>query len=715
MYSRTEGYDTVAKSRGLKDSFIRDTLHNLCVYKPPTYLSDMEKKDKARYPEALTCIQAESGEMVFGKAFYLPLDFTGQRNTYFVHNFVIEGLYKEELIKDIRKVLNITCFDNRFLGNAQLPELEALTFDESYKKRSNLEYLFTKLKLNEHIFKSLIYCTMMSVVNKKRVYIILDVDIGDLFYYSTLLLEQLLISLPYDFRKKVGFTTYSGNPSAAKYINIMFIDKLNTTVNRQELSYGYLFDFYRGDFPRIDHASINKGFIKFVYENNKNTEINEEYFAYVEKFLKDKDEMLRLSIDSYDRLIELYELYQIVKCQYTSSRELRLKEALDKLITLAQGCGDFDIEFRKYINKYLYEGNENDKEILLSCFNKQIISFNRPEALLQFICNWSTVSDNILKEEIILNELKSKILSSIGMSLDTLDHWIYIRNHNNNYVNYTIDEEINRIDTEAYKNVISTISIENANTEQIKALENLTKLIKVDVNSNNKLEGLLTLKKLLELQDWTNQLTVGYQLLLRAEEGHRIKIIERLKEFVVQCKSNEEFSLILLCFADYAYADDKAMIITDYEAMLYFVYCKAGNIGLVNFLCWAAENKKLKKCFLKPSIVPYLNGEKAKLMDFKEFKRRLFNKKNNNLYKEIYKEYQSEQRNREKNRTEKNKNIDAEKKSRILLKRLIIILSIFLIAAFALAFFRFKSRINSISNGGNKVDTVAKRAQSDKY
>lgn len=70
IFRSNEGYDTVAKSPRLDNSFIKKALHPFCVYDAPRELQEREA-DPREYPDALICFRAETGELVIGQSVYL--------------------------------------------------------------------------------------------------------------------------------------------------------------------------------------------------------------------------------------------------------------------------------------------------------------------------------------------------------------------------------------------------------------------------------------------------------------------------------------------------------------------------------------------------------------------------------------------------------------------------------------------------------------------
>lgn len=314
IYSRTEGYDTVAKSKDLCDSFVRDTLHKICVYKAPYGSRYSDNIIQNRFPDAMTCVQPSTGELIIGRAVYKDLDFSGSRETYFVHNYIIPEEDKDSYIKDISRLLYIKDFAEEQGASEELKELEELSLDSSELQSLSRRELLLKLKITEVVFKSMVFAVIKSAAENKRIYIILDLPFEELYKYSRLLLNYLLSSVPYHTRRRVGFTTYRGGEFGVDYLNITFAGEPSIATDREELRNGYVFNFINGEIKSFGQELEKHEYIKFVMDNINGPEYMKGFYEFVEDLLpKEVEESHKLSIDNYDKLSCLYKRNSGVK------------------------------------------------------------------------------------------------------------------------------------------------------------------------------------------------------------------------------------------------------------------------------------------------------------------------------------------------------------------------------------------------------------------
>ncbi len=124
IFHTTAGYDTIAISEDLDKAFVKKYLHPICIYSPPKALTERGEKNNSLYPEALTIIQPETGDLIIGQAVYVPADFTGQRSTYFMHNYIIPQERKDEWLQNPAKLFQMNDFKTSYdIGLGQvLPE-----------------------------------------------------------------------------------------------------------------------------------------------------------------------------------------------------------------------------------------------------------------------------------------------------------------------------------------------------------------------------------------------------------------------------------------------------------------------------------------------------------------------------------------------------------------------------------------------------------------
>lgn len=325
LISKTEGYDTIAKSHKLDDDFIIEVLHKICVYKAPYISVNYGNKVGRGYPEVLTCIHASSGELIIGKTIYRDYNISGEQDQYFVHNYIIPEDMKKPYIMDVRNTLYINSFAEQRGDFEQLEEVEFLPYNGYESRSESPADLFKKLGITDYIFKNMVYSIIMSAVNKRRVYIRLNAPIGELFKYSRLLLEYLLDSVPYEIRGRIGFTTYRGENLDAEHINIAFISEIMKATDREALRNGYVFDFRNNETKNFGSELNIHSYLDFIIRNLENPRQLEKYYEFIDEiFTKEVDGKIKTSINIYDKLLSLYMNQYSAQNTYLGDRDIFL-------------------------------------------------------------------------------------------------------------------------------------------------------------------------------------------------------------------------------------------------------------------------------------------------------------------------------------------------------------------------------------------------------
>ncbi|GEB33663.1 hypothetical protein [Brevibacillus parabrevis] len=306
VFRSNEGYDTVARTPGLDNQFIKKTLHPFCVYDAPRQLQERGEGELSSYPEALVCFHAESGEMVLGRSVFVGADFTGQRNTFFSHNYVIPAARRDEFIAKPEKVFGVRSFASShddahgkdLPAVDDLPGQPDLTVD---RKR-----LLGQLGIDERLFKQLLYAVMTSLTAKKKVFISLDVDISEAATRASQLLEVLYNCLPYELRRHFGFLTYSSEPQSKKHIHVMFVEKGSIRPGGGHSDKDFLFDLALGRVQNVDLQDGGHEYLDFAWENVKEPQDLAQFHSFCEEVLAGADQSLALQLRTYYELCALY-------------------------------------------------------------------------------------------------------------------------------------------------------------------------------------------------------------------------------------------------------------------------------------------------------------------------------------------------------------------------------------------------------------------------
>ncbi|MGG3874919.1 hypothetical protein [Brevibacillus laterosporus] len=305
IFRPNEGYDTVSKSASLDNSFIKKTLHPFCVYNAPKELQEKGETQVEKYPEALFCFRAESGEMVIGKSVYVGADFTGQRNTFFTHNYVIPSVQRDEFCKTPAKIFGISSFVNHHeeTDGKELPELEDLPYQSL--STGDKKQILARLGIDEQAFKQLLFATMSSLSTKKKVFISLDVAISETSTAATQLLEILYGCLPYEMRRQFGFLTYTNEPESKKYLHVIFVEKGSIRSGNGHMNKDFLFDFAN---KSILHADIQgeHEYLSFAWTNLNEAVVLKSFYEFADEILAGENPAKGLSIATYYELCTLF-------------------------------------------------------------------------------------------------------------------------------------------------------------------------------------------------------------------------------------------------------------------------------------------------------------------------------------------------------------------------------------------------------------------------
>lgn len=308
IFHTTAGYDTIAISVDLDKAFVKKYLHPICIYSSPKTLSERGEKDGSLYPEALTIIQPETGELIIGQAVHVPTDFTGQRSSYFMHNYIIPRECKEEWLKNPAKLFQLNDFKTSYdIGMGQvLPEPEISVVAER-DLLADKDELLLDLGITEPIFKQLLFAVMSSVSGKKKVYIALNIEVKDYTKMARKLLELLFHYLPYSYRRKLGALSFSSEPEGKKYIDITFFEPGTLNLRNRSMEKQLIFDFSTKRISGVELEGQEHEYLDFAWMYLTAGEKLDDFFAFSERALIGFTEDQKLEKDSYYELTAIYQ------------------------------------------------------------------------------------------------------------------------------------------------------------------------------------------------------------------------------------------------------------------------------------------------------------------------------------------------------------------------------------------------------------------------
>lgn len=322
IFRSNEGLDTVAKSPRLNNNFIKKTLHPFCVYTAPRELTERGESDIAQFPDSLTVFLVESGELVIGRSIFAGADFTGQRDTIFVHNYVIPLELREKFFQSPEKILWIKSFESYYdnASGKELPEYDDLDYETGSHHMDPFRVL-NDLEINARIFKQLLFAIMASISSNKKVYIALNRDITESSWHARRLLGIMFHCLPHEMRRRFGFTTFNNEPQGRKYINVMFVEKGSIRSNDRFIEKDFIFDFPKKRFPNVDTLDQQPNYLDFVWNNLQNSDEFRAFYHFAEEALQEIDTKHSIAISTYDQLISLYWIEQGKWNVYEANKE----------------------------------------------------------------------------------------------------------------------------------------------------------------------------------------------------------------------------------------------------------------------------------------------------------------------------------------------------------------------------------------------------------
>lgn len=320
LFQAGEGFDTVAKSPGLDNNFIKKVLHPYCLYIAPQELARRGERDISLYPASLTVFPAESGELVIGRSIFAGPDFSGQRDVIFTHNYVVPAARREEFLRRPGALFRITGFASAFdeAAGTVLPELTELTYGEGLDPKEP-DALLQRLGVTEALFKRLLYACFNAAVSKRKVYIALDVEVSESSARAAELLDILYRCLPYEVRQRFGFTTYNNEPQGRKNIDVMFVEKGSIRSDTRSMGKDFWFDFPNGRFPEEEDPS-SADYLEFAWQNRMNPAEMDAFFDFAAEALEDLPAADRLSIAAYAQAALLYRTAQGAQERYKADK-----------------------------------------------------------------------------------------------------------------------------------------------------------------------------------------------------------------------------------------------------------------------------------------------------------------------------------------------------------------------------------------------------------
>lgn len=278
MYNRSDSFDTFACSADLDREFVEKDLAPFCENKPSQQEAALLRTQKLEngYYQFVT----KDGIMVQSSIAYIPMDYTGERSTYLVHNLVYTA-------QEMHAVLSQPDYDllnpDMFLGsldgfdvtNPQAKPLrEYPMVDFANKAWEGTEWLLKTYDLTT--IKRFIYAMLAAACGKvKSVYFMLSSS-QDTSLESLRFLNAMLQIMPYHVRPELSFATRMSDIN--RFGNVK-LKALNMLLPHVPKSKGVIFDFKSKAVEGVKDEDItaNGQMVEFFYSLLANDALRREF------------------------------------------------------------------------------------------------------------------------------------------------------------------------------------------------------------------------------------------------------------------------------------------------------------------------------------------------------------------------------------------------------------------------------------------------------
>ncbi|WFR64101.1 glycosyltransferase [Paenibacillus amylolyticus] len=334
VFRTTEGFDTVAASPGLDPSFIKKVLHPYCVYDAPAELTGRSEKDETKFPASIHLLHLESGETILGQNVYQSADFTGLRSAFFAHNYVLSAESSEKQMKQGGWLDAVFATSYDIEQGTVLPALAELPITSgsgqgmprdaqpgsSLNADSSPGQLLSALKMNEVLFKRLLYAVMQSVATRRKVYIALDLPAEEVTAGAKGLLRLLYTTLPYAFRRQLGFMTFAKEPQAKKGIHVQFVERGTLRPKDRNTEKDFTFDLVSGRVTHADASVAKLPYAEFAWALLQEPGAADAFYTFADEMLSGMEPGRELSIEAYGELSVFYGLEQGMEELYLDNK-----------------------------------------------------------------------------------------------------------------------------------------------------------------------------------------------------------------------------------------------------------------------------------------------------------------------------------------------------------------------------------------------------------
>ncbi len=304
MFNRTDGFDTFACSEGVEREFIDKELGIVCENKPTPEDAVLIRKNEL--PPLYCVFTAKDGTLVQSCTTYFPLDYTGERTTYMVHNLLFTPQETASLFySPSRALINVDMFDHDIdhfditspsaKPNARYPEMD-------YKCIPAEDTGWMTESLDGAMLQRMVYCAVSTACGTmKGVYLQLPDSSNE---YAIKLFNSLYGIFPYHLRPQLSFMTRLSD--ITRYQNIKI--KCMSSNFMVQPSKGAMLNFRINQYTGMKDEDVQSlhQIVEFFYNMLENEAIKQEFLVFCDKAVKAVPSLAQPTIKNLGYLVFMF-------------------------------------------------------------------------------------------------------------------------------------------------------------------------------------------------------------------------------------------------------------------------------------------------------------------------------------------------------------------------------------------------------------------------
>ncbi len=283
LFNKRDGFDTFAHSSGLDGGFILGELS--AAYADKLAIHDPHRVRRGEIPVVYSQMPLSSGSVAQTAVSYNPVDFTGERSSYFAHTLVLTeaeatavlNSHKTDCINPELFFTDISKFaitDTGAAPNTDCPEMQ-------YIPKPASDHRATVLKYDAEMVKRLIYSTLQAICQGGReVFFRLPCEDSEASREALALINAVMSVLPYGMRRRLSYVSFVSTANAYLGFNLKCLSALSPAVSAER---GVFLDFKEGTVSGLaadyERNSLLPGFLYSLFEHER---IRDEFLSFVE-------------------------------------------------------------------------------------------------------------------------------------------------------------------------------------------------------------------------------------------------------------------------------------------------------------------------------------------------------------------------------------------------------------------------------------------------